>query len=339
MNSPILTIAIPTYNRSESLVSTLKTLLPQLTDDCELIILDNHSIDQVEELIQKVFKENSLVNRIKIIRHRGNIGGPENVLRCIEHSSGRYVWLLGDDDTPRTGAIKTILSHISEFPQVIVFNFYLECPQHEVRHDKYQTSGSVEYLSHTKSLGELVFISNLVLSVSHAFPNLYEAHIWQSSHIPQLVVSAMMLRPNMNAIFSNEELVIRESLTSQASTHASILPIAAGIGNIIYPRWTPEEEKALTKLALWFNVFTVINQLVTFAAIGPVEKLIALSYYNKIYRSLFLRPFSLGQRAILLLSPVLIRNVRFAVFFRQFAYRFIKSRAYDSSSAPDINRQ
>jgi len=339
MNPPILTIAIPTYNRSESLITTVKALLPQLTGDCELLILDNHSIDPVEELLQEIFENNHKIHSIKLIRHRGNVGGMENVLRCIENASGRFVWLLGDDDTPRIDAVKAILSHILQFPEAIVFNFYLKCPQHEIRTKKSQTSGSVAYLSQTKSLGELVFISNIVLSVAHALPNLNEAHIWQSSHIPQLIVAAMMLRPNMNAVFSNDELVVRETLMSHASTHTSILPIAAGIGNILYPRWSPDEEKALKKLALWFSVFTVINQLITLAAIGSIEKKIAINYYKKIYQSLHLPPFSRGRRSFLLLSPLLINNIRYAIFFRKIAFRFLKSRSYSTFSAPDFNRQ
>jgi abequosyltransferase len=53
---PILTIAIPTYNRDFILSKALDNLLPQLSiyeDDIELIISDNASTDNTQEVIKE----------------------------------------------------------------------------------------------------------------------------------------------------------------------------------------------------------------------------------------------------------------------------------------------
>jgi glycosyltransferase involved in cell wall biosynthesis len=40
---PILTIAIPTYNRREELLRTVAALIPGLNGKVRVVILDNHS--------------------------------------------------------------------------------------------------------------------------------------------------------------------------------------------------------------------------------------------------------------------------------------------------------
>ena len=49
-----LTIAIPTYNRNEILKANLEKLLPQVTDECNVVIFDNCSDTPVKEVIEEV---------------------------------------------------------------------------------------------------------------------------------------------------------------------------------------------------------------------------------------------------------------------------------------------
>ena len=47
----MITIAIPTYNRNRTLKENLRLLLPQLTDRCRLLIIDNCSDTPVAETL------------------------------------------------------------------------------------------------------------------------------------------------------------------------------------------------------------------------------------------------------------------------------------------------
>jgi len=114
-NIPVLTIAIPTYNRARFLRETLEHLVPQLDDRTECLVLDNASSDSTTELIA------TFGDRVKHIRHSENIGSDRNMISCIERASGRYVWILCDDDLPVSNAVQKILEGIEADAPAFLF--------------------------------------------------------------------------------------------------------------------------------------------------------------------------------------------------------------------------
>jgi hypothetical protein len=121
----ILTIAIPTYNRNAILRENLARLLPQLTPECCLLILDNHSPQPVADTLADLLAQYPQVN-CQIRRHRMNLGGDANVVRCIELCETPWLWILGDDDAPRPDAVATIFATIRRWPDAVFFNFACE---------------------------------------------------------------------------------------------------------------------------------------------------------------------------------------------------------------------
>lgn len=110
---PLLTIAIPTYNRSAYLAQLLESLAPQLKNEprVELIISDNASPDETPELVQRFIREGL---QVRYIRNPKNIGPDGNFLQCYQQAQGRYVWLIGDDDVLLAGLISRILRYLAE---------------------------------------------------------------------------------------------------------------------------------------------------------------------------------------------------------------------------------
>jgi glycosyltransferase involved in cell wall biosynthesis len=166
---PLLTIAVPTYNRNAILLKNLRGLIPQLTDRCELLVIDNCSSTPVSETLS-VGLDVAAFEKIRILRNQANVGGNENILRCIEKATGRYVWLLGDDDTPTDDALALILDHIHRYPNAQLFNFHSPEGGHARRLQTTLARGPSEYLQATESIGELLFISSLVLGVQGTLP-------------------------------------------------------------------------------------------------------------------------------------------------------------------------
>lgn len=122
--NPILTIAIPTYARNEILRKTVEALIPQLTGDCRLLILDNCSPEPVEGTLAPL---SPLIAKgsCRIIRNRFNIGGDANILRCFELCETPWMWTLGDDDVLMQDAVASILSTISRNPHVSYISFLM----------------------------------------------------------------------------------------------------------------------------------------------------------------------------------------------------------------------
>lgn len=90
---PLVSIIMPTYNREKVIKRSIISVLNQTFDNFELIIVDDCSSDNTEEII-KSFND----NRIKYIKHKKNLGA--NVARNtgILNSKGYYIAFQDSDD-------------------------------------------------------------------------------------------------------------------------------------------------------------------------------------------------------------------------------------------------
>lgn len=123
MPQPLLTIAIPTYNRADYLERLLETLVTELSGieaRVSIIVSDNASTDRTPEVVAAF---SSKWPAARAFRYRENMGMDGNFLACAEHVDGTYFWMLGDDDLPRAGVVRALLELLErESPDLI----YLE---------------------------------------------------------------------------------------------------------------------------------------------------------------------------------------------------------------------
>lgn len=112
---PLLTIAIPTYNGSATIRVMMDILMPQCDSRVEIIVSDNCSMDTTPEII-KYYKEKYPF--IKYVRNQINIGADANFLQCMRLATGKYIYLLSDDDVLMEGALSYILDYLARYPDV-----------------------------------------------------------------------------------------------------------------------------------------------------------------------------------------------------------------------------
>lgn len=105
-----LTIAIPTYNRSKFLVECLQSILPQITEEVDIIISDNASTDNTKEVIKEYLKYPFL----RYYRNEENLGMDGNFLNCLKKSTGKYIHLMSDDDIMMPGTIEALIKCIND---------------------------------------------------------------------------------------------------------------------------------------------------------------------------------------------------------------------------------
>src|SRR5579859_7609105 len=120
VTKPLLTIAIPTYNRAPYLKELLLVLFDQLLDEprFELMISDNATSDETPAVVDEFVKQGL---QLRYIRNQTNIGPDANFLQCFEKARGKYVWILGDDDLVLPGAIALVLSSLSQDEYDLVY--------------------------------------------------------------------------------------------------------------------------------------------------------------------------------------------------------------------------
>lgn len=93
-DNPTVSVVILTYNRAHLVGRAIQSVLDQTYQDFEIVIVDDASTDNTEEVV-KSFND----GRLRYIRHKENSGGaaaPKNT--GIKAARGEYIAFLSDDD-------------------------------------------------------------------------------------------------------------------------------------------------------------------------------------------------------------------------------------------------
>ena len=92
---PLFSIIIPTYNRAHIILRLIKSLKNQLFKDFEVIIVDNHSSDNIKKVLEDLIKN----KEIRFIQHDKNYERAKSRNTGLENARGKYATLLDSDDT------------------------------------------------------------------------------------------------------------------------------------------------------------------------------------------------------------------------------------------------
>lgn len=93
--SPLVSVLIPSYNYGSYISEAIQSVLDQTITDFELIIIDNCSTDNTEEIV-KEFSEKD--NRVSFVKNKQNIGMYRNYNQALLLAKGKYIKYLNADD-------------------------------------------------------------------------------------------------------------------------------------------------------------------------------------------------------------------------------------------------
>jgi abequosyltransferase len=116
---PVLSICIATYNRARFIGETLESIIPQLTDDTELVVVDGASTDNTESIVQKFA---SVEPRLRYVRLSQKGGVDQDYCKAVEMAEGEFCWLFTDDDLLKPGAVKEVSKRIRDDVSLIIVN-------------------------------------------------------------------------------------------------------------------------------------------------------------------------------------------------------------------------
>jgi hypothetical protein len=88
-----ISLLIPTRERAETLVATLRNVTSIADDDLEIIVSDNASLDETPEVIAAIRDP-----RLKAIRAPERLSQRQNFEHAVTAATGDYLMLIGDDD-------------------------------------------------------------------------------------------------------------------------------------------------------------------------------------------------------------------------------------------------
>jgi len=94
-NRPFVSVLIPTYNRSGLLQKAVKSALAQSYDHLEVVVSDNASTDDTQNLMQDIVSSDV---RVRYIRSPYNLGPIRNWRKSFDSATGKFCLVLCDDD-------------------------------------------------------------------------------------------------------------------------------------------------------------------------------------------------------------------------------------------------
>ena len=92
----LLSIIIPTYNNAELITATLTSIHQSITDEVEIIIVNDGSTDLTEERIKAFYREHNC-NNVKYINQKNQgVAITRNV--GLTQATGKYIGFVDSDD-------------------------------------------------------------------------------------------------------------------------------------------------------------------------------------------------------------------------------------------------
>lgn len=110
---PLVTIAIPTFNRATWLRDCVRLALMQSYPRFEVLVSDNASTDETA-LVLSQFKD----ERLRVVRQLKNVVATANWNACVAQARGEYIVFVPDDDRIAPWLLERCISVIRREPQV-----------------------------------------------------------------------------------------------------------------------------------------------------------------------------------------------------------------------------
>jgi glycosyltransferase involved in cell wall biosynthesis len=112
--NPTVSIIIPTYNRSHVVGQAIKSVLHQTCQDFEIIVVDDASTDNTEDVVNG---HND--TRIHYLRHKQNYGAPRARNTGADVARGEYLAFLDSDDVWYPKLLERQLAVLVNLPQTV----------------------------------------------------------------------------------------------------------------------------------------------------------------------------------------------------------------------------
>lgn len=116
-HDPLISVVIPAYNYAHLLARAIESVLKQLDEQTELLVIDDGSTDTTPQVIAALLEKNPATFRY-ITKENGGAASARNL--GIEESRGQYLVFLDADDELADDALALLSAHLHEHPQTRV---------------------------------------------------------------------------------------------------------------------------------------------------------------------------------------------------------------------------
>ena len=112
--APKISVLIPTYNYAHFLDESIQSVLNQSFRDFELIIVDNNSTDNTDEVVAKYLED----SRVSYHKNSENLGLVGNWNKCLSYSHAEYIKFICADDKIHPEMLDKFYAAMELYPNV-----------------------------------------------------------------------------------------------------------------------------------------------------------------------------------------------------------------------------
>ncbi len=198
-----ISVVIPTHNRPENLLITLKSVYESVKEKLDVLIL----IEPKSNSLPKKEYLESLSDRLNIIikENEFNIGCDESIIRSFEYFKSQWIYFLGDSKPVRKDAFKIINEKIKEFPHAKAHHFRFDSFSTRT----YEIKSISELVSIKYPLGDFILGGNYLVSKEIIDKYIRYAYRVLTSRIANSAMSLMSLQNNVPITVSSERIIDR----------------------------------------------------------------------------------------------------------------------------------
>lgn len=188
--NPLVSVIVPSYNHADFLEQRLQTILQQTYQNFELIILDDCSVDNSMDIIQRYSNDPHVAH---IVRNEHNSGSPfKQWYKGITLAKGNIIWIAECDDSCSLDMLERLLQLYLQHDCSFAFSCSMMIDEHDkplnisqrhFRRDGYWRGEDFvrKYLCLSNAVwnaSSVIFSKQNALSISKEFMDYCESGDW-----------------------------------------------------------------------------------------------------------------------------------------------------------------
>lgn len=176
-------------------IERLMTCPKEVLDKMEIIISDNCSTDDTQQIVRDAMDQGF---NCRYIRNETNLGMDGNFVSCFRKAQGRYVWLLGDDDTIIIESLKKIVNLLEAPEEYGLLHIY---QKNDLNKDIVYVSNHDEMVKYVSY--RVTFISANIVNAKYVPAINFEKYMGTWFTLVPLYLTAL-IQERQNILFGNQ---------------------------------------------------------------------------------------------------------------------------------------
>lgn len=273
-----LTILIPTYNRQERLLNTLRSIFSQgHWGEYMIVIVDNCSNYNVEDIIITEFPE-SFTRNIRVHRWFFNTGMSTNISIAFEFVDTKWCWFISDDDEILEGALNTVLKDTKRMEKIAAIKYSITdiCTYDNSIIQSVDDWASY-YIAHLS--GDMGYLS-MLYNISILYPYLQELTIHSYSYLSFWLPVIRALNESDAGLIMSSDVLFRYQNNNDgwSSTYEKYLNTLLGIRTLFDFKYGLSQNtycKFKKVFVVLFDTKSIVKRIVLLP-----DKHMRVHYYN-----------------------------------------------------------